>query len=61
MEAIREAILIDRRAGAQKISGLLKNGKLETRCRVILAWFDIFINQLVRINMVVCYMPTVLT
>lgn len=51
VEAIREAIALDRRAGAQKISGLFKNSKLQTRRRVILAWFCLFINQMVGINM----------
>ncbi|KAF2028068.1 MFS general substrate transporter [Setomelanomma holmii] len=60
VEAIREAIAIDRRACAQKISGLFKNGKLKTRRRVILAWLGLFTNQMVGINMVVYYMPTVL-
>lgn len=46
VEAIREAIAIDRRAGAQKISGLFKDGKLKTRRRVILAWFGLFMNQM---------------
>ncbi|KAF2178797.1 general substrate transporter [Zopfia rhizophila CBS 207.26] len=60
IEGIREAIAIETRAGAQKISGLFKDGKLKTRRRVILAWFGLFMNQLSGINMVVYYMPTVL-
>lgn len=51
IDAIRDAIALDRRADAQKISGLFKNGKLKTRRRVVLAWFGLFINQMVGINM----------
>lgn len=60
IDAIREAIAIDRRAGAQKISGLFKDGKLKTRRRVLLAWFGLFMNQMVGINMIVYYLPSVL-
>ncbi|ORY14326.1 general substrate transporter [Clohesyomyces aquaticus] len=42
VEGIREAIAIETRVGAQKLSGLFKNGKLKTRRRVILAWFGLF-------------------
>jgi hypothetical protein len=52
MEEIREAISVERRAGAQKISGLLKNDRLKTRRRVILAWFMFFMNQFSGINVV---------
>ncbi|PSN72001.1 general substrate transporter [Corynespora cassiicola Philippines] len=60
VEGIREAIAIETRAGAQKLSGLFKDGKLKTRRRVLLAWFGLFMNQLSGINMIVYYMPTVL-
>ncbi|TLD35702.1 general substrate transporter [Venturia nashicola] len=57
---IREAISVERHAGAQKISGLFKNDRVKTRRRVILAWFMLFMNQLSGINIIIAYIPTVL-
>lgn len=51
MDGIREAIAIEKRVGAQRLSGLFKNDRLKTRRRVILAWFGLFMNQMVGINM----------
>lgn len=45
MEAIRAAIAIETGQGAGKISSLFKNDILQTRRRVILAWFGLFMNQ----------------
>jgi MFS family permease len=47
VEQIREAIAIEKRAGAQNISGLFKSDRIRTRRRVILAWFGLFMNQMV--------------
>lgn len=58
MEAIRAALTIDE--NSRKISALFKNDILQTRRRVILAWFGLFMNQWSGINLVVYYMPTVL-
>jgi hypothetical protein len=52
IDDIREAIAVERQAGAQKISGLFKNDRVKTRRRVILAWFMLFMNQLSGINVV---------
>jgi MFS family permease len=52
IEDIREAISVERLAGASKISGLFKNDRIKTRRRVILAWFMLFMNQLSGINIV---------
>ncbi|KAJ4290580.1 hypothetical protein N0V90_010797 [Kalmusia sp. IMI 367209] len=60
MDAIRAAISIETGEGAQKISGLFKKDILQTRRRVLLAWFGLFMNQWSGINLVVYYMPTVL-
>lgn len=49
---IREAVSVERHAGAQKISGLFKDDRVKTRRRVILAWFMLFMNQLSGINIV---------
>lgn len=58
IEAIRAALAIEQ--GTQKISALFKSDILQTRKRVILAWFGLFMNQWSGINLVVYYMPTVL-
>lgn len=59
IEAIRAAIEIEH--GSQKISSLFKSDILQTRRRVILAWFGLFMNQWSGINLVVslpyCYLP----
>jgi len=51
MEAIQAAIAIE--SGGQKISALFKSDILQTRRRVILAWFGLFMNQWSGINLVV--------
>lgn len=53
MDAISAAIAIEKGEGAQKISGLFKKDKLQTRRRVLLAWFGLFMNQWSGINLVV--------
>jgi len=58
IEAIRAAIAIEH--GSRGISALFKSDILQTRRRVILAWFGLFMNQWSGINLVVYYMPTVL-
>lgn len=58
IEAIRAALAIE--TGAGKVSALFKSDILQTRRRVILAWFGLFMNQWSGINLVVYYMPTVL-
>jgi hypothetical protein len=59
IEAIRAAIAIEGKEGS-KITALFKKDILQTRRRVILAWFGLFMNQWSGINLVVYYMPTVL-
>lgn len=59
IQAIRSAIAIESGEGAQKISALFKSDILQTRRRVLLAWFGLFMNQWSGINLVVCkYKPT---
>ena len=58
--SIRKAVDIERAEGASKISGLFKSDRLQTRRRVILAYFGLFMNQMSGINLVVYYMPSVL-
>ena len=60
MEAIRAAINLERGEGMEKIFSLFKPDILQTRRRVALAWFGLFMNQMGGINLVVYYMPTVL-
>ncbi|KAK3073470.1 hypothetical protein LTR53_004958 [Teratosphaeriaceae sp. CCFEE 6253] len=60
MEAIRAAIAIETGEGAGKALSIFKKDKLQTRWRVLLAWFGLFMNQWSGINLVVYYMPTVL-
>ncbi|KAF2725398.1 general substrate transporter [Polychaeton citri CBS 116435] len=60
IEAIRAAIAIETGSGASKYTALFKKDILQTRRRVILAWFGLFMNQWSGINLVVYYMPTVL-
>lgn len=45
MEAIRAAIAIEQSQGAQTFTGLFKKDILQTRWRVFLAWFGLFMNQ----------------
>ncbi|EMD00332.1 hypothetical protein BAUCODRAFT_102843 [Baudoinia panamericana UAMH 10762] len=60
IEAIRAAIALETSLGAQSFTALFKSDILQTRRRVILAWFGLFMNQWSGINLVVYYMPTVL-
>ena len=46
MEAIREAVAIEKDAGASHVFGLFKSDKIKTRRRVMLAYFGLFMNQL---------------
>ena len=58
IEAIRAAIAIE--SGSKNWSALFKKDALQTRKRVVLAYFGLFMNQWSGINLVVYYMPTVL-
>lgn len=60
MEAIRVAISLEKHEGAEKALSVFKTDILQTRRRVILAWFGLFMNQMSGINLVVYYMPSVL-
>ncbi|EME85961.1 uncharacterized protein MYCFIDRAFT_186372 [Pseudocercospora fijiensis CIRAD86] len=60
MAAIRAAVALEQSEGAQSTLAVFKNDALQTRRRVILAWFGLFMNQMGGINLVVYYMPTVL-
>lgn len=57
---ILHAIEIEKAGGSNKIPNLFRNDRLKTGRRVLLAWFALFMNQMVGINLVVYYMPTVL-
>jgi MFS family permease len=56
--AIRHALSIE--SGVVSHLALFKKDKIHTRRRVALAYFGLFMNQMVGINLVVYYMPTVL-
>ena len=58
MAAIKAAIAID--AEQKSVFKLFKKDLLQTRWRVLLAWFGLFMNQWSGINLVVYYMPSVL-
>lgn len=58
IRAIKHAIATE--SGSRSHMALFRSDKLKTRRRVILAYFGLFMNQMVGINMVVYYMPTVL-
>lgn len=58
IEAIQTAIAIEQ--GAKTWTSIFKKDALQTRKRVILAYFGLFMNQWSGINLVVYYMPTVL-
>ena len=53
---IKHAISIE--SGVHSHMALFKNDKLKTRRRVILAYFGLFMNQMVGINLVVYYSPS---
>ncbi|KAJ9624350.1 hypothetical protein H2204_010906 [Knufia peltigerae] len=55
---IKHALAVE--SGVQSHRALFRNDKLKTRRRIILAYFSLFMNQMVGINLVVYYMPTVL-
>ncbi|KAI1608408.1 general substrate transporter [Exophiala viscosa] len=55
---IKHALRVE--AGVTSHMALFKKDKLKTRRRIILAYFGLFMNQMVGINLVVYYMPTVL-
>ncbi|QIW95710.1 hypothetical protein AMS68_001228 [Peltaster fructicola] len=59
IQAIRAALAIEME-GATKFTALLKKDILQTRYRMFLGWFALFMNQWSGINLVVYYMPTVL-
>jgi len=60
MDAIRATIAMETQQGNGKFSALFKKDALQTRRRVLLAYFGLFMNQMGGINLVVYYMPTVL-
>ncbi|KAF2093007.1 general substrate transporter, partial [Rhizodiscina lignyota] len=60
IEAIRAAIALETHEGTEKVWSVFKKDVLQTRKRVILAWFGLFMNQMGGINLVVYYMPSVL-
>ena len=58
MEAIRAAVQMETAEGNSKITAVFKNDVLQTRRRVMLAWFGLFMNQMGGINLVVyCTYP----
>ncbi|KAJ9616718.1 hypothetical protein H2200_000437 [Cladophialophora chaetospira] len=58
VRAIKQAVSIE--SSTRSHRALFKNDRLKTRRRVLLAYFVLFMNQMVGINLVVYYMPTVL-
>ncbi|KAK4992361.1 hypothetical protein LTR50_001119 [Elasticomyces elasticus] len=60
IQAIRAALAIETSEGTEGITAMFKKDLLQTRWRVLLAWFGLFMNQWSGINLVVYYMPTVL-
>lgn len=46
MTAIRAAVALEQREGTKGYSALFKPDILQTRRRVMLAWFSLFMNQL---------------
>jgi MFS family permease len=51
MESIRQVIALEQEEGAQKWTSVFKKDVLQTRRRVGLAWFGLFMNQLSGINL----------
>jgi len=51
MESIRQVIALEQHEGAQKWTSVFKKDVLQTRRRVGLAWFGLFMNQLSGINL----------
>lgn len=52
MEAIKMAVELEQAEGAQSTFAVFKKDILQTRKRVMLAWFGLFMNQLSGINLV---------
>ena len=52
MEAIRMAVELETAEGASSTFAVFKKDVLQTRRRVMLAWFGLFMNQLSGINLV---------
>lgn len=51
MESIRKVIALEQHEGAQSWTSVFKKDALQTRKRVGLAWFGLFMNQLSGINL----------
>ena len=56
VRAIKHAVSVE--AGVRSHRALFKGDKLKTRRRIILAYFGLFMNQMVGINLVVYYAPS---
>jgi hypothetical protein len=52
MESIQMAVELEQQEGAQRVFAVFKKDILQTRKRVMLAWFGLFMNQLSGINLV---------
>jgi hypothetical protein len=52
MESIQMAVELEQQEGTQKTFAVFKKDILQTRKRVMLAWFGLFMNQLSGINLV---------
>ncbi|KAI5235199.1 putative Myo-inositol transporter 1 [Aureobasidium subglaciale] len=61
MESMRQTIILEAQEGTQKWTSVFQNDALKTRRRVLLAFFGLFFNQMSGINLVVYYLPTVMT
>lgn len=57
MESIRQVIALEQNEGAQSWTAVFKKDVLQTRKRVGLAWFGLFMNQLSGINLGTCQTP----
>jgi hypothetical protein len=51
MESIRQVLALEQNEGTQKWTSVFKKDVLQTRRRVGLAWFGLFMNQLSGINL----------
>ncbi|KAM0723568.1 hypothetical protein Q7P37_000555 [Cladosporium fusiforme] len=60
MKSIKEIIALEHAEGTQSWTSVFKKDVLQTRKRVGLAWFGLFMNQLSGINLVVYYLPSAL-
>jgi MFS family permease len=54
MESIRQVLALEKHEGAQSWTSVFKKDVLQTRKRVGLAWFGLFMNQLSGINLGTC-------